>query len=145
MDGWMRGTLYNNISLSPLTLGFGQFVNKKLTSHVSKVQLTMVRAKTLVSNYMMLSFERKRLRLKYSKNLQLLVEKFIHNIIEQCVFVHVDPKIITMGCPNLVQIRTYHESPCTKLGHLMIEFLGPTWSNAHCLIMLCCIHPKCSP
>ena len=50
-------------------------------------------------------------------------------------FVHVGPKNITMGCSNLVHIQTRFESPCTRLGHLMVIFSRPTWTNAHCLIM----------
>ena len=36
-------------------------------------------------------------------SLFILVVNYRHNIIKQCEFVHVDPQIITMGCPNLVQ------------------------------------------
>ena len=36
---------------------------------------------TLLSNYIMVSFQRKRLRIKYSNNIHLLVEKLtIHNL-----------------------------------------------------------------
>ena len=42
-----------------------------------------------------------------------------HNIIKQYGFIYVDPKNITMGCPNLVQLHTLFESPYTMLGHPM--------------------------
>ena len=44
-----------------------------------------------------------------------------HNSIKQCSFVHVGYENLTMGCPNLVQIQTWSEAPCTKLRPLLKE------------------------
>ena len=54
----------------------------------------------------------------------------MHNMIKQCAFVHVGPENITMGCPNLVQIKTWvgashgfilraHMNERTLLNHVM--------------------------
>ena len=48
------------------------------------------------------------------------------NIIKQCVFVHVDPENITMGCPNLVQGDSDEARMCIGLGNPMVRFSKPT-------------------
>ena len=63
----------------------------------------------------------------------------IHNIIKQCAFVHVGPENITIGCPNVVQGDSNWVWICTRLGHPMVIFSRPTWTNAHYLIMWCSI------
>ena len=63
----------------------------------------------------------------------------IHDIIKRCVFVHVGLEDIIMGCPNLVQGDSNYVWICTMLGHPMVIFEGPTWTNAHYLILLCCL------
>ena len=61
-----------------------------------------------------------------------------HNIIKHCAFVPVGLENITMECPKLVQSRRFKLS-------LKMHWVGapraytlswPTWTNAHCLIML---------
>lgn len=39
-----------------------------------------------------------------------------HNIIKECMFVHVGLEDIPMGCLNLVQMQTRYESPYTGWG-----------------------------
>ena len=36
-----------------------------------------------------------------------------------------------------VKISVIFKSLCTRSGHPMVIFSGPTWTNAHCLVMLC--------
>ena len=45
------------------------------------------------------------------------------------------PHNITMEYPNLVQIQTSYESPCTRLGHPMVICFMPTWTITHFLMM----------
>jgi hypothetical protein len=48
-----------------------------------------------------------------------------HNIIKECALTHETIENITLRIyPNLLQIQTQSEPPCTRLGHPMAIFLG---------------------
>jgi hypothetical protein len=46
-------------------------------------------------------------------------------------------KHLTRDVSNLVPWDSYWVWICTRLGHLTVRFSWLTWTNAHCLIMLC--------
>lgn len=61
-----------------------------------------------------------------------------HNISKQCVSVHMGIDNLSMRCPHLVEVDSHSdshskyecESTCTRLGHPMLKFSRPTWTNA---------------
>lgn len=57
-----------------------------------------------------------------------------HNIIKQCVFVHVGLENITMAGPNLVQGESYWVLINSRLGHPIVILSNSTWTNAHTLL-----------
>ena len=71
-------------------------------------------------------------KVKYSPNtwlkckIKIALVQRIYNISKQCAFVHVEPKNITMRCPNLVQNQSKFVSHCTVVEHPMGTFLGST-------------------
>lgn len=61
----------------------------------------------------------------------------MHNIIiiiKQCVFIPVDPEIITMGCLNLVRGDSIYNWMCSRLAHPMVIIVEPTWTYARRLM-----------
>ena len=80
----------------------------------------------------------KRTIIKYNKKTtKYHGTSWVRDIIKQCAFVRVGLENITMGCSSLVQGDSNRVWICTRWGHPMVVVTGPTWTDAHCSIVLC--------